>query len=43
MRNHIPKYNKTGLFPPGAKEKWDNFLASFESDYGNMSLSPVWI
>ena len=43
MKRDIPKYDSTGLFPSGAKEKWDEFLASFEADYGNISLDPVWI
>ena len=43
MKRDIPKYDNTGLFPPGAKETWDNFLATFETDYGSTAESPVWL
>jgi len=43
MKHDIPKYDNTGLFLPGAKEKWNNFLSSFESEYRSMSLNPIWI
>ena len=43
MRRDIPKYDQTGLFPPGAKDDWNKFLQTFETEYGNTSIDPVWL
>ena len=37
MKKDLPKYEARGLFPSGAKEKWEEFLENFNVCYVNQS------
>ena len=42
MKKDIPKYEATGLFPAGAKEKWEEFLDNFNACYAQEPRDPIW-
>ena len=42
MKKDLPKYEATGLFPAGAKEKWEELLENFDARYGQEPSNPVW-
>ena len=43
MKKDIPKYIESGLFPSGAKEKWDDLLTNFDLKYGKLPQESNWI
>ena len=42
MKKDMPKYEATGLFPEGTKQKWEEFLENFNTVYGQTPSDPVW-
>lgn len=43
MKKDLLKYEATGLFPAGAKEKWEDFLENFNVCYGQVPSNPIWL
>ena len=43
MKKDIPKYYAAGIFPSDTMDKWENFLSTFCSQYGELPMEmPKW-
>ena len=42
MKKDLPKYEATGLFPAGTKEKWEELLENFDARYSQEPRNPMW-